>query len=29
VAIDEALEIVTSRALGFREESEYLRPPGA
>jgi serine/threonine-protein kinase HipA len=27
-AIDEALQIVTARALGFREESEYLRPPG-
>lgn len=27
-AIDEGLQIATSRALGFREESVYLRPPG-
>jgi serine/threonine-protein kinase HipA len=27
-AIDEAIGIATSRALGFREESVYLRPPG-
>ncbi len=28
-AIDEAIQVATARALGFREESEYLRPPGA
>jgi serine/threonine-protein kinase HipA len=28
-AIDEAVEIAMSRVLGFREESVYLRPPGA
>ncbi|HKB52193.1 MAG TPA: HipA domain-containing protein [Solirubrobacterales bacterium] len=28
-AIDEAVQIATARALGFREESVYLRPPGA
>jgi serine/threonine-protein kinase HipA len=28
-AIEEAVQIATARALGFREESEYLRPPGA
>jgi serine/threonine-protein kinase HipA len=28
-AIDQAVQIATSRALGFREEAEYLRPPGA
>lgn len=28
-AIDEAVQVATGRALGFREESEYLRPPGA
>lgn len=28
-AIDEAIQVATSRCLGFREESEYLRPPGA
>jgi serine/threonine-protein kinase HipA len=28
-AIEEGLQTATSRALGFREESEYLRPPGA
>lgn len=27
--IDEAIQVATSRCLGFREESEYLRPPGA
>jgi serine/threonine-protein kinase HipA len=27
-AIDEAVQIATGRALGFRRESEYLRPPG-
>jgi serine/threonine-protein kinase HipA len=27
--IDEALQVATTRALGFREESMYLRPPGA
>ncbi|HEU4906317.1 MAG TPA: HipA domain-containing protein [Solirubrobacterales bacterium] len=27
--IDDAIQIATSRCLGFREESEYLRPPGA
>jgi serine/threonine-protein kinase HipA len=28
-AIDEAIQVTTARALGFREESVYLRPPGA
>jgi serine/threonine-protein kinase HipA len=28
-AIDEAIQLATSRALGFRDESQYLRPPGA
>lgn len=28
-AIDEAIGIATARAIGFREESVYLRPPGA
>jgi serine/threonine-protein kinase HipA len=28
-AIDEAIQIATARALGFRQESMYLRPPGA
>lgn len=28
-AIEEALQLATGRSLGFREESEYLRPPGA
>jgi serine/threonine-protein kinase HipA len=27
-AIDETIGLATSRALGFREESAYLRPPG-
>jgi serine/threonine-protein kinase HipA len=27
-AIDEAIEVATSRALGFRDESVYLRPQG-
>jgi len=27
-AIEEAIQITTARALGFREEAEYLRPPG-
>ena len=27
--IDDAIQVATSRCLGFREESEYLRPPGA
>lgn len=27
--IDEAIGVATSRALGFRDESQYLRPPGA
>jgi hypothetical protein len=27
-AIDEAVQTATGRALGFREEAEYLRPPG-
>jgi serine/threonine-protein kinase HipA len=28
-AVEEALQVATGRALGFREESEYLRPPGS
>jgi serine/threonine-protein kinase HipA len=28
-AIEEALQVATDRALGFREESMYLRPPGS
>jgi serine/threonine-protein kinase HipA len=28
-AIDEAVGLATSRAIGFREESIYLRPPGS
>ena len=28
-AIEDALQIATGRTLGFREESMYLRPPGA
>ncbi|HSR94659.1 MAG TPA: HipA domain-containing protein [Solirubrobacterales bacterium] len=28
-AIEDALQVATRRAFGFREESEYLRPPGA
>jgi len=28
-AIDEAAQVVTARVLSFRQESEYLRPPGA
>lgn len=28
-AIEETIQIVTERALGFREESTYLRPPGS
>ncbi|HET8863401.1 MAG TPA: hypothetical protein VFM94_09140, partial [Solirubrobacterales bacterium] len=27
-AIDEAIHVATSRALNFREEAVYLRPPG-
>lgn len=27
--IDDAIQVATSRCFGFREESEYLRPPGA
>lgn len=27
--IDDAIQVATSRCLGFREEAEYLRPPGA
>jgi serine/threonine-protein kinase HipA len=27
-AIEEAIQIAMARALGFREEAEYLRPPG-
>lgn len=26
--IDEAVELATGRTIGFREESEYIRPPG-
>jgi serine/threonine-protein kinase HipA len=28
-ALDEAIQLAASRSLGFREEAEYLRPPGA
>jgi serine/threonine-protein kinase HipA len=28
-AIEEAVQIATARALGFRAESQYLRPPGS
>lgn len=27
--IDDAIQVATARCLGFREEAEYLRPPGA